>query len=574
MKTAHPESDWAPEKQNLFVCCTGFFFTMLILTLFSGCGRKDAKQTPITQAEVRSAAVLSDLEFSDAEIDSMLDGLNVYRSSYQSMRKISLSNDVPPAFIFSPVPAGYKAEMYSGSPEYGLPAEVNVPENREELCFYPVSELSVLLRTGKVTSEELTKLYISRLKKYDPVLHCVVTLLEDRALAQARKADGEIKAGKYRGPLHGIPYGVKDLLDVEGTPSTWGSKLYEKQIAKYTAAIVQRLDSAGAVLVAKLSLGEFAMGDVWFRDMTRNPWNPETGSSGSSAGSASATAAGLVGFAIGSETWGSIVSPSTVCGVTGLRPTFGRVPRTGAMALSWTMDKLGPIARTALDCAIVLAVINGSHPGDPASVNVPFSFNASQSLKNLRVAYDEEIFTRNYPFRANDSAVIEVLRSLGLQPIPVRVPNTIPTNPLSIILEAEAAAAFDEITRTGMDSLMVRQTKDAWPNIFRQARTIPAVEYIQASRLRTLLIKEFSRLFLKADVIVFPSFEGDQLLITNLTGHPAISVPSGFDAQGMPTSVTFVSNWFCEQNILLLARAYQEATQWYKKTPPNFTPSK
>lgn len=574
MKTLRLYSGLTPGRKNFSFFCAGFLFAVFIMLILSGCGSKESNQSIITKEVVRSAAILSDLAFDDAEIDSMLDGLNAYRSSYQSMRNVSLSNDVPPAFIFSPVPPGYRADIYTGIPDYGLPAKVSIPENREELCFYPVSELSVLLRTGQITSEELTRLYINRLKEYDPVLHCVVTLLEDRALAQAKKADREIRAGKYRGPLHGIPYGVKDLLDVEGVPSTWGSRLYEKQIAGHTAAIVQRLDSAGAVLVAKLSLGEFAMGDVWFKDMTRNPWNPATGSSGSSAGSASATAAGLVGFAIGSETWGSIVSPSTVCGVTGLRPTFGRVPRTGAMTLSWTMDKLGPIARTALDCAIILAAINGSHPGDPASVSVPFSFKASQNLKNLRVAYDEEIFTRNYPFRANDSSVIELLRHLGFQMVPVRVPDTIPVNSLSIILEAEAAAAFDELTRSGKDTMMVRQTKDAWPNIFRQARTIPAVEYVQASRLRTLLINEFNRLFQKADVIVFPSLEGNQLLITNLTGHPALSVPSGFDAQGMPTSVTFVGNWYCEQNILLLARAYQEYTQWYKRTPPDFTPSK
>ena len=573
MKSFYLYSRWYSKRKSHSIFYVGWLLIVLFVLILSGCGRKEKKQVQITREMVRAAAFLSDLTFDDAEIDSMLDGLNGYRSSYQAIRRKSLTNDVSPAFVFSPVPQEYKPDVYNGLPDEGLPAKVQMPENREELCFYSVSELSVLLRTRQVTSEELTRLYISRLKKYDPVLHCVVTLLEDRAMAQAKQADREIIAGKYRGPLHGIPYGVKDLLDVEGVPSTWGSRLYEKHIARHTAAVVQRLDSAGAVLVAKLSLGEFAMGDVWFRDMTRNPWNPATGSSGSSAGSAAATAAGLVGFAIGSETWGSIVSPSTVCGVTGLRPTFGRVPRTGAMALSWTMDKLGPIARTAQDCALVLAVINGIHPGDPASVNVPFSFNASQNLKDLRVAYDAEIFTRNYPFRANDSSVIEVLKHLGLQLFPVKVPDTIPVNALSIILEAEAAAAFDEITRSGLDSMMVRQSKDAWPNIFRQARTIPAVEYIQANRLRTLLIREFSQLFQKADVIVFPWLEGDQLLITNLTGHPAISVPSGFDAQGMPTSVTFVGNWYCEQNILLLASAYQKATQWYKKTPPAFTPS-
>jgi len=379
-----------------------------------------------------------------------------------------------------------------------------------------------------------------------------------------------LKSGKYRGPLHGIPYGVKDLLALEGVPFTYGSEIYKDQIAEITSPVIEKLNEAGAVLLAKLSLGELAWGDVWYGGKTRNPWNTESGSSGSSAGSASAVAAGLVPFAIGSETWGSIVSPSTVCGVTGLRPTFGRVSRTGAMALSWTMDKIGPIGRTAQDCAIVINAISGPDGIDNTLADVPLNINLARDPKKLRVGYVKSYFDTDYQMKGNDSLALETLKSIGIELIPVSLPDKLPVSAISFILWTEAAAAFSYLTLTNKDDLMVRQVKMAWPNFFRAARFVPAVEYIQANRIRTLLIEEFSKLFNEVDVIVTPSFVGDQLLMTNLTGHPALVLPTGFSDQGLPTSFTIIGNWFREDDILLLGKAYQDKTQFFRQTPKGF----
>ncbi|KAF5074606.1 Glutamyl-tRNA(Gln) amidotransferase subunit A [anaerobic digester metagenome] len=524
------------------------------------------------QYKIEIAETLLDLDFNISERDSMVDGLKEARKKYKAIHKYELPNSVAPTLVFSPVPVGYNTPQQQYENVYNLPTEVIVPQNREELCFYSIGELAMLIKQQKITSTELTQLYINRLKKYDPELHCVVTLLEDRALEQAAKADQEIANGQYRGPLHGIPYGVKDLLALKGEPFTWGSPIYKDQIADITSPVIEKLDKAGAVLVVKLSLGEFAMGDVWYGGKTRNPWNTELGSSGSSAGSAAATSAGLVAFAIGSETWGSIVSPSTVCGVTGLRPTFGRVSRTGAMALSWSMDKIGPICRTAQDCAIVLQTIQGPDGMDRSLQNIPFNYNANKPLSSLRVGYLKHLFDEEYEGKTTDSLALNALKELGITPIPLTLPSNVPVDALTIILEAEAAAAFSNITLSNQDDKMVEQHMWAWPNIFRMARFIPATEYIQANRIRQHLIDELTKLFVDVDVIIAPSFGGDQLLMTNLTGHPAVLVPNGFTQENLPTSFTFIANWYNEADLILLADAYQQKTQFNKKHPEKFLP--
>jgi len=409
------------------------------------------------------------------------------------------------------------------------------------------------------------------LKRYSDTLHCVVTLTDNLALEQAERADREFSEGIYRGPLHGIPYGVKDLLAVEGYRTTWGAKPYEEQVVEGTATVVKKLEEAGAVLIAKLSMGALAMGDLWFDGRTRNPWNPKEGSSGSSAGSASATSAGLVGFSIGTETLGSIVSPSARCGVSGLRPTYGSVSRAGVMALSWSMDKIGPICRSAQDCAIVFDVIRGEDGIDFTITDRPFNYKGGGDIKSLRVGYIKSAFDGNYETRLNDMDVIRAFRRMGVRPEPVELEfEGMPLQSLRIILTAEAGAAFDELTLSNLDSLLTGQNKGDWPNIFRASRFIPAVEYIQANRHRTILMQQMGEIMKDYDVVITPSFRGNQLLATNLTGHPCVVVPNGFNDKGAPTSICFIGKLNDEASILLAARRYQEATGWDEKRPPAF----
>ncbi|MEX0602616.1 MAG: amidase, partial [Bacteroidota bacterium] len=413
-----------------------------------GCSTHD-EQKPITRSHIERAETIIGLSFTGDERDSLLDNVNTSLQSYGSMREVGLNNSIMPALLFNPIPAGFRFEQ-TQRPVRLSPVRPAMPASVEDLAFAPVRELGELIRSRKVTSEQLTKMFLDRLKKYGPKLECVVTLTEELALEQARRADREISAGQYRGPLHGIPYGAKDLLSTRRYKTTWGAMPFKDQIIDEDAMVIKKLEAAGAVLVAKLTLGALAWGDVWFGGMTRNPWNPEQGSSGSSAGSAAATAAGLVPFAIGTETWGSIVSPSTRCGTTGLRPSYGRVSRTGAMALSWSMDKIGPITRSAEDCAIVFNAIIGPDGVDPTLYDVPFNYDYSVSLKALRIGYLKTEFDSARSNKTNNDAVLEVLRSLGANLIPIELPDY-PTSALSIILSAEAAAAFDDLTRSGKD---------------------------------------------------------------------------------------------------------------------------
>ena len=528
----------------------------------------------ITVPMLRTAQQLFGLSFSDAQLDSTRRNLSGYRDSYEALRKVALPNSVAPAVGFDPRPlrlrqAQVPAATYSAGklPEA---AKVKLPANRDELAFYTVRQLGELLRTKQVTSEELTTFFLARLKKYDPQLHCVITLTEDLAYQQARAADAEIKAGRYRGPLHGIPFGVKDLFSAKGYKTTWGSVPYKEQTLDEDAAVVERLRAAGAVLCAKLTLGELAQGDVWFGGKTRTPWDVTKGSSGSSAGSASSVAAGLLPFAIGTETLGSIVSPSTACGITGLRPTYGRVSRAGAMALSWTMDKAGPLARSAEDCAIVLAALTAAGPDarDPATMLAPnrFEYAFGTNIKKLRVGYLKTAFDQNYPTKANDLATLDVLRKLGVELVPLELPALSP-GMLRFILTAEGAAAFDELTRSGRDGQMVLQNRSAWPNTFRSSRFIPAVEYIQAQRVRSLLIEQMDTQLKGFDCYIAPSFSAN-LVLTNLTGHPAVALPNGLTANGLPTTITLMGQLYEEGKLLALAKAYQDATDFDEKHPP------
>jgi len=544
---------------------------LILLSALFGCRQdKEKDQKDIATEDVRHAEKLIGLDFTTSERDSLVRDVRQQKKAYEKMREVDLPNSVAPVIEFNPVPGWMELNTNQDPLIWDLPSSVARPANPDELAFYSVPELSVLIRQQKITSEELTKLYIDRLKRYSDTLNCLITLTEELALRQARKADNEIALGNYRGPLHGIPYGLKDLVNVEGYKTTWGAAPFKDQQLEENATVYKKLREAGAVLVAKLSMGALAMGDVWFGGTTRNPWDLEQGSSGSSAGSASATVAGLVGFSIGTETYGSIVSPSTRCGASGLRPTFGRVSRAGAMALSWTMDKIGPICRTARGGAMVFEAIHGPDQLDLTVRDVPFNYNARADVSQLKVGYFKDLFGNDYRGHTNDSVALAKIRDLGVELHPVSLPDSIPVSPLLIILEAEAATAFDQLTRSNRDSLLVAQHRHAWPNSFRKSRFIPAVEYLQANRLRTILSDQVNRLFSEYDVIITPSFGGNQLLTTNLTGHPCVVVPNGFDDKDRPTSISFLGNLYEEGKILELAGAYQKATGWEEKKPEFF----
>ena len=535
----------------------------------------------ITVDMVNAAARIAGLSFSKEASEKIAKSLNQKDGlikNYEDIRAMNLSNAVPPAIVFNPVLPGMR-----------LPTErkpfkmtkLNVPKPRtdEDLAFLPVTHLSRLIKKREIKSVDLTKLYLARLKKYDPVLHCVVTLTEELALKQAAKADEEIAAGTTKGPLHGIPWGAKDLLAVKGYKTTFGASPYKDQTIDMDASVFTRLTRAGAVLVAKLTLGALAMGDRWFGGLTRNPWDPaneKQGSSGSSAGPASSAAAGLVGFSIGTETLGSIMSPSSRCGVTGLRPTFGRVSRYGAMALSWTMDKIGPICRTAEDCALVLDAICGPDGLDNSLIDVPFNWDASADVRKLRVGYLKSIFEREIkddpenPQRAErqraqrkfDEEALKVIRSLGIDPKPLELPKLL-SEPIGFVLTTEGAAAFDDITRDGrIESMLAEPERSSWPSSFRLHRFVPAVEYIQANRARYRLMEEYAKVFSDIDLFI-----GSSLSVSNLTGNPEISLPHGFDSKGQPASLRLTGKLFGETEILLLANAFQQKTDFHKKRP-------
>jgi Asp-tRNA(Asn)/Glu-tRNA(Gln) amidotransferase A subunit family amidase len=553
----------------------------LLFLALSGCGEEIRDTGPLVQRQIQTAEVVFGLELTRQERDMMMEDLADQRISYAALRQNIPGNSVRPALRFDPqlAWAGKSFAHNNIAPTandlavWGDPGPVSRPARLESLAFASVIELGQLIRQRQVSCLELTELALTRLEEFGPTLECVITLTGERARTRARELDGMLDRGEYLGPLHGIPFGAKDLLAVKGAPTTWGATPYQDQVIDDTATVVRKLDQAGAVLVAKLTLGALAWGDVWFGGRTRNPWNIEEGSSGSSAGSASSVAAGLVPFAIGTETWGSIVSPCTRCGVTGLRPTFGRVSRAGAMALSWSMDKIGPIARSAVDCAMVFDVIRGPDRRDPTTVDLPFPYRHDRTLESVRIGYLKSAFDEEYPGRELDHEALRELRYLGVDLVPIEFPLAeMGVNPmdLALILSAEAAAAFQDLTLSGRDDELVRQVRFAWPNIFRAAQFIPAVEYIQANRHRTLLMEMMIDVFREVDVYLTPSLAGDSLLITNLTGHPQVVVPAGFIDEDSPHSISFVGRLHDEATLLTVARIYQERTSWHKKTPPGF----
>ncbi|MCI0710542.1 MAG: amidase [Chloroflexi bacterium] len=507
------------------------------------------------------------IEFTPEEREQISKSIEDQLKHLQTIRSHHLDNGIPPALIFDPrlpTPVDMPAIAPINVSDIG---QVQRPSNLEDAAFYPVTHLAQLVKSRQVTSVELTEMYLERLREYNLHLECVVTFTDDLAMTQAQQADEEIAAGHYRGPLHGIPWGAKDLLAVPGYPTTWGATPFKSQVIDRKATVVQRLEEAGAVLIAKLTLGALAYGDIWFDGVTKNPWDLSEGSSGSSAGSAASVAAGLVGFAIGTETYGSIVSPSTRCGVTGLRPTFGRVSRHGAMALCWSMDKIGPIARSVEDCAVVFNAIHGADGLDNHAISHPFRWNPDLDIHSLRIGYYKSAFEAERDNQANDDAVLEVLDDLGIDLIPIEMPE-IDIQSLIIILVAEAAAAFDELTRHNLDDQMKWQDDDAWPNTFRRARYIPAVEYINANRIRTELMQAFAVLMEEVDVFVTPSFGKDVLLATNLTGHPAVVLPNGFTEKGTKTSISCVGGLFEDEKVLAVAKAYQDASDFHQQHPP------
>ena len=538
----------------------------------------------ITDEMIRQASWISGIAVTDEQRKLMLDGLNQSEADYAKMRAVALANAIPPAFTFDPTIVG-RPSRASAKPRRFPAADgkkVPPPGTKDDVAFAPVTLLSEWLRRKTISSTELTTLYLERIERFDPKLFAVITLTPERAMERAKAADAEIAKGRWRGRLHGVPYGAKDLLAVAGYRTTWGSVPFKDQVLNETASVVERLDAAGAVLIAKTAVGELAWGDVWFGGMCRNPWKLDQGSSGSSAGSASLTAAGCVGFAIGTETWGSIVSPATRCGATGLRPTFGRVSRRGAMALSWTMDKVGAIARSAADCALIFEAIHGWDAGDPYSRTAPFAWPVDRPLKSLRIGYVRSLFDDDYTkmadkdedkrgyeeWKAFDARSLETLRSLGFTLTPIELEFSVPVPALGTILTAEAACAFDALVRDGRVDTMVRQVADAWPNTFRQGELIPAVEYVRAQRLRTIVMREMGKIMDAVDVYVVPSFGGDNELLTNLTGHPAVVVPNGFRVlDGTPTSITFQGRLDDDDLTLAVAEAYQQATDFHTRRP-------
>ncbi|MCH7955452.1 MAG: amidase [Candidatus Marinimicrobia bacterium] len=550
-------------KRTVYITIAAVALLAFISLIFYGTLKNERS---VTYSMIDDAAAVIGLEFSRAEKDSMVEDLSDLLENYESLRGIEMPNSIVPAIVFNPILPGMVFENKSSKFSHNRPANVERPENLEDVAFWPITKLSELIRTRKVSSVELTNMYLDRLRKYGPLLECVITLTDELALRQAKRADEEIAAGNYKGPLHGIPWGAKDLLATKGIKTTWGSVPFKEQVFDYDATVVKKLEEAGAVLVAKLTLGALAWGDVWYGGLTRNPWNLEEGSSGSSAGPGAATAAGLVGFAIGSETWGSIISPSTRTGTTGLRPTFGRVSRTGAMALSWTMDKLGPMTRSVTDAAIVFNAIYGPDGQDLTVADRPFNYDENIDLSSVKIGYLKSEFDKERDQKAIDDEVLDVLWALGAELVPIEFPD-FPVYDIGFILSAEAAAAFDKLTRSGDDDRLIRQKRQAWPNVFRQSRLIPAVEYINANRARTLLMMEMETLFKSVDVFVAPTFGSGDLLATNLTGHPAVVLPNGFRENGTPTSITFTGKLYDEGTLLAIAGAYQNATDFHLRYP-------
>ena len=527
-------------------------------------------QDSVSSSQIAGTEKMFSLSFSQAKRDSMTGILTDKLKTYKYLHAQNLSNDIPLPLWFDPLLPGMTIPRNQMAVQFNIPEKVDLPADKSLLAFYSIPQLASLIKHKKITSEQLTRFFIDRLKKYGPVLHCAIEVTEEIAIRQAKTADAEIARGMYRGPLQGIPYGIKDLFAVEGTHTTWGTPPYKNQVINKTSFVAEQLQKAGAVLIAKLSLGELAMDDVWFGGLTRNPWDTSKGSGGSSAGSASATAAGLVAFAIGTETYGSIVDPAMRCGVTGLRPTYGSIARTGAMALAWSSDKIGPICRSAEDAAIVFYYIHGADSTDASSVQFAFNYTGSANMKKLKIAYVKN-YMDSLPEISPEKQTLIVLKEMGAQLIPISFPDSLHGDEiLSLIIGVESAAAFDLLTRSSEDDQMVQQNKDRWPNTFRTSRFVPAVEYLNACRMRYQIMKKMDPVIDSYDIIIAPPETGDQLAITNLTGNPSVTLPNGFLPNGLPSGITFIGKHFGEANLLAFAKAYQVHTGFQLKHPPGF----
>jgi Asp-tRNA(Asn)/Glu-tRNA(Gln) amidotransferase A subunit family amidase len=554
---------WKNKIDNMKLFLVKQLLTLLFIctsvTLFA--------QDTLTKIDVNASAKLADLNFSEKELEMMLPDLKENIMDFRKMHTLSLDNSVGMSIAQRLTTPTEKQEKI----KWKYNKKISMPTNKNEIAFYSIQQLGSLLRNKSITSVELTTFFIERIKKYADTLQCVVSLTESIALEQASKADEELKKGIDRGPLHGVPYGLKDLFAVKNTNTTWGAQPYKDQKIDQDAYVYTRLKEAGGVLVAKFSLGALAMGDYWFAGRTKNPWNTTLGSSGSSAGSASATVAGLVPFAIGTETHGSIISPSHTCGATGLRPTFGSTSRSGAMTLSWSLDKVGPICRSVEDAATVFSFIHGTDGKDESAVNRSFNLSKKSGIKNLRIGYAKNHFER-LDSNSQEWGVIKAFREQGIEVQPMYLPDTdvYKFDIIGLVIGAEAAAAFDEFTRVGLDDQMTRQTRYDWPNYFRVSRLIPAVEYVNANRHRSVLMQKMNQAMQEYDVIITPSFGNRQLAITNLTGHPALCMPIGFTKQGTPNSITLLANLFREEELVTVGSFFQKITDHDEKHPDRF----
>ena len=518
----------------------------------------------ITTDTIAEAEKLTGIEFTDRERAMILEGMDENLARYAQRRRQVLPNAVAPATVFDPRLEGMAFDERPTAFEPSRSDPGPVPQRDEDLAFAPVTALSQWIERRQLSSRRLTGVYLERLKRIGPSLECVVTLTGDLALRQARRADRELAAGRLRGPLHGIPWGAKDLFDTAGIATTWGAAPYRRRVPESDANVVRRLEDAGAGLVAPQTQGALAYGASWFAGRPKNPWNLKQGSSGSSAGPAAAAVAGLVGFSLGTETLGSIVSPCMRCGATGLRPTFGRVGRSGAMALCWSLDKIGPICRTVEDCALVLAAINGHDRGDPSSIDLPLHFDATRPVAGLRLGYDPAWFEGDG--RDLEREVLEVARGAGLELVKIEFPRG-PYGALMTILLVEAASAFETLTLTGADDDLVWQDPEAWPNTFRQTRFAPAIEYVQAQRLRREVMEMMAGQFAGVEALISPSYAGRLLLVTNNTGHPSLTIRCGFKPDGTPHGITLWGRLFDEGTLCRIGMALESRLGVWDRRP-------
>ncbi|MEJ0035977.1 MAG: amidase [Gammaproteobacteria bacterium] len=574
-------------RRRFFATCAGLGLSGTLLPGVLWAEVNAQGTASVDAAMIRSAAKLAGLEFSDAEYEGMVQPVNQSLARMRTIRATAIPNDVGPPFYFSPLTPGMVVERKARPPRYSKVKGVKRPADLEAVAFWPVSKISALIKSRQVSSLELTRMYLARLQKQNAKLNCVVTMLPDVAIAQAKQADAELAAGHDRGPLHGVPWGAKDIISVKGYPTTWGSGAYKDQVFDYDASVVELLREAGAVLLAKLATGELAGGDQWWGGRTNNPWKLDEGASGSSAGPGSATAAGCVPFAIGTETGGSILSPSARCGVTGLRPTFGRVSRYGVMALSWTQDRLGPMCRSVEDCAIVLSAIAKADGRDLSVSEMPFNWDATLDWRALKIGYLPDAFAdtdRDPDWKRNEQATLEKLRTMGAKLVPLRVPDF---DTETLQLSVEAAVFFDDLLRSGRYKQMTNTSR---ADRFRVSRLIPAVDYLQSQRMRSMMMRELAAATAGVDVYLAPSTNGGprppegapatsqppagasqrHSQMGNLACYPGLALPNGFAASGAPTSVLFMAQPYGEAKLLALAKAYQDATDFHLAQPPEF----